>query len=159
MHEFGYTLVLASAQYDVGKELECVRVLVERKVEGLVLVGEEHDPALYRLIETNRIPIVATYVFNPETRFSSVGIDNAAASRRVIQHLVDLGHRNFGIITSPLSRNDRIRARLDGMLACLSEHRIDLARDRILDSGDRFPTGGRAHGLADSSGYLHYRLR
>jgi len=143
LHEFGYTLVLASAQYDVGKELECVRVLVERKVEGLVLVGEEHDPALYRLIETNRIPIVATYVYNPETRFSSVGIDNAAASRRVIQHLVDLGHRNFGIITSPLSRNDRIRARLDGMLACLSEHRIDLGRDRILEVNYSIQDGRR----------------
>src|SRR5262249_7032979 len=61
LHELGYTLLLASAQYDIAKELDCARVLVERKVEGLVLVGEAHDPAMYRLIETNDIPIVTTY--------------------------------------------------------------------------------------------------
>jgi LacI family transcriptional regulator len=143
LHELGYTLLLASAQYDIGKEFECARVLVERKVEGLVLVGEEHDPAMYRLIETNGIPIVTTYIFNPATRFSSIGIDNAAASRRIVQHLIDLGHRDFGVLTSPLSRNDRIRARLDGMVACLSEHRIDLGRDHILEVNYSIQDGRR----------------
>ena len=143
LHEFGYTLLLASAQYDIGKELECARVLVERKVEGLILVGEEHDPVMYRLIETNEIPIVTTYVFNPETRFPSVGIDNAAASRRVVQHLIDLGHREFGVLTSPLGRNDRIRARLEGMLACLDKHGIDLGKDRILEVNYSIQDGRR----------------
>jgi LacI family transcriptional regulator len=143
LHELGYTLLLASAQYDIGKELECARVLVERKVEGLILVGEEHDPAIYRLIETNEIPMVTTYVFNPKTRFPSVGIDNAAASRRVVQHLIDLGHREFGVLTSPLSRNDRIRARLDGMLACFTEYGIDLGNNRILEVNYSIQDGRR----------------
>src|SRR5690242_14009633 len=133
LHELGHTLLLASAQYDSGQKLEWARALVERKVEGLILVGEEHGPAIYRLIETNEIPMVATYVFNPKTRFPSVGIGNAAASRRVVQHLIDLGHREFGVLTSPLSRNDRIRARLDGMLACFTEYGIDLGNNRILE--------------------------
>src|SRR6516165_9189208 len=143
LHELGYTLLLASAQYDISKELECARVLVERKVAGLVLVGGEHDPAMYQLIETNGIPIVTTYVFTPETRFPSVGIDNAAASRRVVQHLIDLGHRVFGVLTSPLSGNDRIRARLDGMLACFAEHGIDLGKERILEVNYSIQDGRR----------------
>jgi LacI family transcriptional regulator, galactose operon repressor len=143
LHELGYTLLLASAQYDIAKELECARVLMERKVDGLVLVGEEHDPAMYRLIEANNIPIVTTYVYNPETKFPSVGIDNAAASRRVVQHLIDLGHREFGVLTSPLSRNDRIRARLEGMLACLAKHGIDLGKDRILEVNYSIQDGRR----------------
>ena len=144
LHELGYTLLLASAQYDIAKELECARVLVERKVDGLVLVGEEHDPSMYRLIEANNIPIVTTYVYNPETRFPSVGIDNAAASRRVVQHLIDLGHREFGVLTSPLGRNDRIRARLEGMLACLAKHGIDLGNDRVVEVNYSIQDGRRA---------------
>lgn len=144
LHELGYTLLLASAQYDIAKELECARVLVERKVEGLILVGEEHDPAIYKLIETNEIPIVTTYVFNAETMFPSVGIDNAAASRRVVQHLIDLGHREFGVLTSPVSRNDRIRARLDGMLGCFAEQGIDLGNDRILEVNYSIQDGRRS---------------
>jgi len=143
LHELGYTLLLASAQYDISKELECARVLVERKVDGLVLVGGEHDPAMYQLIETNGIPIVTTYVFTPETRFPSVGIDNAAASRRVVQHLLDLGHREFGVLTSPLRANDRIRARLDGMIACFAEHGIDLGKERILEVNYSIQDGRR----------------
>jgi LacI family transcriptional regulator len=143
LHELGYTLLLASAQYDIAKELECARVLVERKVEGLILVGEEHDPAMYKLIETNEIAIVTTYVFNAQTRFPSVGIDNAAASRRVVQHLIDLGHREFGVLTSPISRNDRIRARLDGMLSCLAEQGIDLGNNRILEVSYSIQDGRR----------------
>jgi len=143
LHELGYTLLLASAQYDISKELECARVQVERKVDGLVLVGGEHDPAMYQLIETNGIPIVTTYVFTPETRFPSVGIDNAAASRRVVQHLLDLGHREFGVLTSPLRANDRIRARLDGMIACFAEHGIDLGKERILEVNYSIQDGRR----------------
>jgi LacI family transcriptional regulator len=143
LHQLGYTLLLASTQYDMSKELECARVLVEHKVDGLVMVGEDHDSAMYQLIETNAIPIVTTYVSNRETRFPSVGIDNAAASRRVVQHLIDLGHREFGVLTSPLSRNDRIRARLDGMLACFAEHGIDLGPDRILETNYSIQDGRR----------------
>lgn len=133
LHELGYTLLLASAEYDAASEYECARVLVERNVDGLVLVGDEHDPALLELLEAKRIPVVTTYVCIRESRFSSVGIDNAAATRRIVQHLVDLGHRSFAILTSPLSRNDRIQARLDGMFQCLRERGLGIAPDRVFE--------------------------
>jgi LacI family transcriptional regulator len=133
LHELGYTLLLASAQYDVANEYECARVLVERNVDGLVLVGHAHDPALLELLQAKAIPVVVTYVCSCQGRFSSVGIDNAAATRRVVQHLVDLGHRSFAILTSPLSRNDRIQARLDGMFQCLRERGLDITPDRVIE--------------------------
>ena len=42
--EAGYTLLLASHDYDAGTDFAVTRALVERGVDGLVLVGTDHSP-------------------------------------------------------------------------------------------------------------------
>ena len=54
----GYTLLFASAEYDLAKVAQEVRALVERGVDGLVLVGALHAPEVYALLQRNRIPFV-----------------------------------------------------------------------------------------------------
>lgn len=144
LEQSGHGLLLASAQYDASKEIEQVRTLIERNVEALVLVGNEHDEELFELVDRADIPLVTTYHHAADSRFASVGVDNRAASRRIVQHLVELGHRAVGVVTSPTGRNDRTRSRLEGMVEGLENAGIALPATRVLEVPYSIADGRRA---------------
>ena len=133
LHEVGYTLLIASAEYDLAKELELTRSLIERGVDGLVLVGAEHLKALEELLDASGLPHVNTYVYDASAARPCVGIDNRAATYRLTRHLIELGHRAFAILTSPRRNNDRVSARFAGIKACLDEHGIEVPPEAVVE--------------------------
>jgi LacI family transcriptional regulator len=133
LHEFGYALLVASAAHDPVKELELTRALVERGVDGLALVGAEHLPALDELLDASGLPHVNTYVYQPAARRPSMGLDNRGGTYRLTRHLIELGHREFAILTSPRRHNDRVAARFEGIKVCLEDHGIDVPATAILE--------------------------
>lgn len=126
LHADGYTLLIASAAYDLAKELDHTRALIERGVDGIVLVGAEHLPALDELLDASGLPHVNTYIYDAKAARPCIGIDNHAASYRITRHLIELGHRAVALLTSPTRNNDRIAARAAGIRACLEHHGIAL---------------------------------
>lgn len=148
LQEFGYQLLVASTQYDAGRELDAVRSLIERGVDGLALVGHEHDPEIYRMIDRRGIPYVNTYQLDTENKHPCIGFDNFGSARALVNFLLELGHREFGLITSPTRLNDRIAARLAGMLAALQAKGIEVPRQRIVEVPHTVADGrSAAHGL------------
>ncbi len=133
LNAFGYTLLVANAEYDLEKEAKEVRALIERGVDGLVLVGNLHAPSVHKLLAQNRVPYVNTYSFDPGDSSPCIGFDNHGAAYRMVEYLLDLGHRHFGVITSPVRNNDRIAARRDGALAALAEHGVGAGRTAVLE--------------------------
>lgn len=129
----GYTLLVANAEYDLSREAQEVRALVERGVDGLVLVGGVHAPEVRKLLKTKQIPFVNTYNFGANENDPCIGFDNRAAAARVVDYLCDLGHREFAVITSPFRNNDRIAARRTGFLEGLVAHGIELAPERVVE--------------------------
>lgn len=144
LEQSGHGLLIASAQYNATKEVEQVRTLIERNVEGLILVGNEHDEEIFDLAERADIPLITTYLHAVDSRFSSVGVDNKAASRRIIQHVVELGHRQIGVVTSPTEQNDRTRSRLEGIVEALAQSGILVSPNRVLEVPYSIADGRRA---------------
>jgi LacI family transcriptional regulator len=104
-----YSLVLGVSDFDPAEETRVIRRLVERRVDGLILTGGEHDPASYRLIERHGIPTVLTWRGSPER--TCISFDNYAAGRIAMDHLQALGHRRIGLICGWTGVNDRARER------------------------------------------------
>lgn len=119
--EGGYGLLVANSQYDPEKELFETRALLERGIDGLVLVGNERLAETRALLRQYGIPVVVTYVSEAADGVPAVGLDSFEGTYALTRYLVDLGHRRFAIVTSPVANNDRIRARRDGIVTCL-EH-------------------------------------
>ena len=63
----GYTLLLGIAGFDMRAELESVRSMIRQGVDGFILVGRQHDPALLPLLEDRGKPFVADVVIRPYT--------------------------------------------------------------------------------------------
>jgi LacI family transcriptional regulator len=133
LSERGYTLLLSNSQYDSGKELQQIRALLEHGVDGLVLVGDTFAPEVLPLIRRRGIPFLTTYVCASRHDIPAIGIDNSHATQEATRYLLDLGHREFAIISNTALPNDRSRARLDGVLLALAERRIDLASECVVE--------------------------
>ena len=133
LDEAGYTLLLASHEFDADVEARVTRALVERGVDGLVLLGATHHPSVLRMLDTQQIPYVLTWALDASGRHSCVGFDNRAAAIRIAQHLLELGHREFAMISGVTAGNERAGERVEGVRRALSGRGIALAPGRLVE--------------------------
>lgn len=116
----GYRLVVASHSYSASSEIEVVRALMMRGVEGMILVGADHRPETWEMLEQGNVPLVTTWCGDP--RCDSVTIDNSQAGFLAAEHLLKFGHRQIGVVTGPLAQSDRQRLRLAGIRRAMESH-------------------------------------
>jgi LacI family transcriptional regulator len=127
----GYSLLVATSEYDLAQEEHQARLLVERGVEGLVLIGDVHRPGLYRLLE--RTPYVNTYVYREDAGHPCVGFDNRRATFEITEFLLGLGHRTFGVISAGTAGNDRASDRVAGVRTALEAHGLSLPPEALYE--------------------------
>jgi LacI family transcriptional regulator len=126
LDEQGYALVLAEHHYDLAAETRIAGQLVEHGVDAFVLVGLDHEQALFTLLEDYGRPYVLTWGVDPAQRHPSIGFDNRAATYQAGRHLIELGHRRIGLLSAPVAGNDRARERGEGLRLALAEHGLSL---------------------------------
>jgi len=132
LSESGYTLFIANSQYDQRRELQELQSLIERGIDGVVLVGASHAPELRTLVQQAGVPVITTYVSKALGGIPAIGIDNQRATRELTQYLLSLGHVRFGAIANVPPSNDRSRARLDGIQKALSDAGIRLEPTQVI---------------------------
>lgn len=131
--QLGYTLLVASSEYDWDQEVTEAQALLAHGVEGLMLVGEAHDPRLYRLLDIKRTPFVNSWTYRADAPYPCIGFDNRQAAYRLTRYLLDLGHRDIGMIAGITRRNDRAVGRLAGVREALGEHGLSLPAHRVVE--------------------------
>jgi LacI family transcriptional regulator len=112
LSEAGHMVFLLTTGFDNRVIHDPARLLVERGAEALLIVGRIDDPALEALLLERRIPTVTTYSYLRGSRIPSIGFDNYAASRELIDHLIGLGHKRLAMVAARTQGNDRQEARV-----------------------------------------------
>jgi len=140
----GYSLLVTSSGYSHAEELHQARTLVERGVEGLVLIGGSHHPGLRTLLREHKIPSIDTYVYSRHSDSSCVGFDNVAVVAKAINHLADLGHRHIAMIAGITRDNDRASARVEGVRKALSERGLALPGAQLVEAPYMIAAGREA---------------
>jgi LacI family transcriptional regulator len=130
----GFTVMIASHGYDLEREYAALRKFLEHRVDGLALIGEDHSEETYELIERQNIPTVTMWNYSEISRLSCIGADNKLAGTLAAQHLVDLGHREIGLLFPPTKDNDRARDRRSGVQRVLSDADINVDLQRDIES-------------------------
>jgi LacI family transcriptional regulator len=139
----GYTLVLCCTAASDEIRVQQARKLVEQGVEFLVLVGESQPDALFDLLKSQNVPYVITYTSGRDPRHICIGFDNYAASVQLIEHLLELGHRDFGIVAHESDANDRIQQRIAGVRDALAERGIAVRPQHFVRVNSRHIASGR----------------
>ena len=123
--ENGFTLLMATHGFNLRKEYEILRKLLEHRVDGVALIGLDHAEATYQLVERQGVPTVAGWNYSERSRISCIGVDNREAGAVAAEHLVLLGHQRIGMIFPELDGNDRARMRFEGALSVFSSAGIE----------------------------------
>ena len=99
----GYEILISSSNSDPVILTNCVRRMLERKVDGVaVLTFGEEEPVLDQLIQ-NDIPMVLAE-FKPESpKTSTILMDYNTGIRAAVDHLSELGHQKIAFLAGPHS--------------------------------------------------------
>ena len=135
----GYTLFVASSDYDPGAELRQVAQLMSRGIDGLLLVGGDHHPDLIPMLLQQRLPFIESWTLSAE--HPCVGFDNVAAARQVADYLLDLGHVNIGVIAGRMRHNDRAADRVTGVRQALEARGLKLPTEWLIERPYRILEG------------------
>jgi LacI family transcriptional regulator len=124
LHAAGYTLLLASSEFDVDVELKEIENLITHGIDGLLIVGRTHHEKIWDLIGRRGIPYIQTLAIDKKR--PSVGYDNVAIGRHIAEHLLTLGHRHIGLIVGIPASNDRVGDRIVGLREGLAKAKRSL---------------------------------
>ncbi|MDB5812004.1 MAG: LacI family transcriptional regulator [Betaproteobacteria bacterium] len=147
----GYTLLLACHEFDAAVEVRLTRALIERGIDGLVLLGTSHDPQIYAMITQRKIPYVLTWALDTSGAHHCVGFNNRAAAVQLTNHLLELGHREFAMISGVTANNERARDRLQGIRDALAARGIKLAPERVIEKPYSLASGREGLGVLMAS--------
>jgi LacI family transcriptional regulator len=139
--EAGYQLLVASHEYNPVVEEAALRALIERGLDAVALVGADHTDGVFQLLERADKPVVLTWSLREG--FDCVGFDNRRAGRLAAEHLLDLGHSRFGVVSGFLRYNDRARERLEGVREALEARGLSLPAAQVSEQPFTL-AGGRA---------------
>jgi len=134
----GYTALFASGRGDRELELERLNMLMERNIDGLIVLSstlEDHE--LEALAK--ELPVVLTGRATLNQRLPSIAFDNLGGGALALGHLVDLGHRKIAVIDGPNDPDASLR--MEGIRSeCV---RRDILLDpRLIEIGDFSELGG-----------------
>lgn len=98
-HGAGFEVILANTDEDVAAERAAVGVLLDKRVDGMLVVpAEPADIAHLREVRDRGVSVVLFDRGAPGLRCDAVVVDNVVAARNAVRHLVRLGHVRVAIL-------------------------------------------------------------
>jgi LacI family transcriptional regulator len=116
--ENGYNVILCNTDENPEKETQYLRVLIEKRVDGIILATTAGSLPAVRDVRWRRIPLVLFDRELPRVSVDTVKVDSVRGGRLATEHLLHLGHRRIAIIHGPLVRSTGVE-RLRGYLVAM----------------------------------------
>ncbi|WP_338846858.1 LacI family DNA-binding transcriptional regulator [Massilia sp. W12] len=109
--EQGYNLILCNSYDDVEKQVAYIRVLLEKRIDGLILVASGHDEELIHLLAAEELPVVVVDREVPGVNADFIQADHEQGAYQAVRYLLELGHRRIACVAGPqdlLASSDRV---------------------------------------------------
>ncbi|MBF9018000.1 MULTISPECIES: LacI family DNA-binding transcriptional regulator [unclassified Oceanispirochaeta] len=134
-HKKGYSVIICNTDRNGERTLEYLRILSEKRVEGIIFASEWITEEYGRYMKDLTIPVVLVSTFSQSFNFPFVRVDDKQASYSATKYLLDKGHRNIGFISG--TPDDRIAGipRIEGYKEALADFGIDF-REEYISYGD-----------------------
>jgi LacI family transcriptional regulator len=135
----GYASVIVSGHWNADEEADRIRLLLARKVDGIILLSGRMSDATVLGFSQQR-PIVSTGRALHTASALGFKLDNEYGAYLAVRHLIELGHRRIAFVSGPADNNDAAE-RLAGYTRALRE--ADLALDpKLIAEGDFHESSG-----------------
>lgn len=137
----GYALVLRHVEayedeVDVALELE-----KEKRLRGIIFMGGSTKHSSAKVKQLN-VPVVFATIGSDisdnlsRNAYSTVSVDDAFESKKIVEYLIGLGHRKIAIMAEGSDTPSIVRLRLEGYLEALKENGIEV-NDKLIRNVDK----------------------
>jgi LacI family transcriptional regulator len=131
--KLGYNVIISNTDEDPRKELECLKTLYSKQIDGIILATTLSPDVV--LDETRKkfysgsIPTVYIDRELPFLNELCVLTDNYFGAYKATEYLIKKGHRNIGIIAG--TKTSTMFRRVEGYKRALIDHNIEPQEDYI----------------------------
>jgi DNA-binding LacI/PurR family transcriptional regulator len=109
----GYEILVSSSNSNPTVLTNCVRRMLERKVEGVaVMTFGDEEPVLNQLMH-RKIPIVLAEFKLDDSKSSTILLDYKSGIHAAVKHLAELGHRRIAFLAGPPTLHSAVTRRND----------------------------------------------
>ena len=136
LYQIGYLPLLADIQNSDSRFRNYLNVLLQRRVEGLILFSNpfyiDVDKEFERVPEKRKVPTVLIGRESQLDTFSSVVVNNEEGGRMAIDHLYSLGHRKIAFVKGPEVFLDS-RQRWKGISTFAEDSGLEIDPDLVVE--------------------------
>lgn len=136
----GYCVILCNSDDNPDKQRSYLRVLLEKRIDGLIVASAGGDSGLAQGLAGVRTPMVIVDRGLEGLDADLVRIDHEYGAYLATRHLLQLGHRDIASIGGP-AHTRVAQMRLAGFCRALKEAGVQVPTERMIES-DFTSTGG-----------------
>ncbi len=114
----GFTMIIGSSDEDEYKSESLINTLLNRQVDGFIIIPSEGSAKQIQSLVRKKVPIVLVDRYFPEINTSYVVLDNYQAMFDAASHLINRGYRNIVMVayhSSLIHMKERIRGYTEAM--------------------------------------------
>jgi LacI family transcriptional regulator len=129
-----FAVMFCNTDESEPEENKYLQMLIERQIDGVLLVPSGSSPEPFRLLRSHNVPVVVLDRRVPSPSVDQVRSDSEAGAFRLVGHLLELGHTRIAMLSgyrSITTSADRIA----GYERALTEARIDVDPALICAAG------------------------
>ena len=136
----GYCVILCNSDNDILTQRECLRVLHQNRIDGLIVASVGEDESVADDLRAVRVPVVI--VDRPIAGLDAdfVQIDHEAGAMMATRHLLDLGHTRIGCIAGA-SDTAVSATRVAGFRRAMAERGVDVVPGAVVEGSFTCPGG------------------
>lgn len=129
--EFGYTIILCNAQGAEHKQGAYLRLLMEKRIDGMILIASGADSEQDLLARHDNVPVVQLDRALPGLAADLIQAGQEDGAYQATRHLIELGHRSIACVSGPADL-PCARTRAAGYLRAMAEAGLDGSGGAIL---------------------------
>ena len=129
----GYSVILCGCDGSPDLEAKKIRFLINRNVDGIILMPSANFSKAPALCKENGIPLVLIDQLLEQEDCDIVLIDNEQAGYVPTRYLLENGHRDIAIMIGPETHYTAVK-RLEGYQKALSEFKVPFRPSLVMHS-------------------------
>ena len=141
----GFSVMYCNTDESEAEEEQYLLMLIERQVDGVLLVPARSSGTSFRLLQAHRMPVVVMDRRVAARGVDSVLCDSEAGAHALTRHLIELGHRRIAVLTGRRNVSTSVD-RVAGCRRAIQEAGLTLDDELVRYGGFNFGKLNQADG-------------
>ncbi|GAB3505397.1 substrate-binding domain-containing protein [Spirosoma knui] len=125
---YGYTVIIGSSDESAAKSRDLLNVLINRQVDGFIIVSSEGSEEQIHFLKDKNVPFVLLDRYFPDISTDFVSTDHYKAAYDAGTHLIGNGYQRIGMIAYE-SEMFHMKERIRGYTESLTDNGIVVQKD------------------------------